>query len=211
MLQSTIGGLRRFELQWIAEQTDDSRHTTLKARFECNGTIVDLDVEDDQRWGANDDDLAKDNDGNEYAWHTFTVKLNHPSHGSVSPMELIAHCKLWNDVALLACEIEAELLVRTRTYGSGRVYSLVRTPAQRLEHEAAAATRVVEAKKEQDRENAKTVMQNNCHHMRIGSEKTLTTESVAGIPDGWYTANFGCKWYTLIVTSGVGATLTRTM
>lgn len=55
-------------------------------------------------------DLHRDEAGNDLVEVSLKAEVNFPSHGSADPATVLARCKLYAEVAMLAAEIQAEFL-----------------------------------------------------------------------------------------------------
>ncbi len=137
----------------------------LSVTFRKAGTDCSLDVL--TRAVNNHPDI--DQEGNEWKEYSLSCTISFPCLGSSDPATVMARLKLYQDVALLAAEIQAEHQKVTRLACTAATIAAAK--AKQLEQEINAAAR-------------KTVVA-NCNAMRLGSEKR-DIEISTMIPEGDY-------------------------
>jgi hypothetical protein len=115
-----------------------------------------------------------DKEGNEWTQYELTCSVNFPCHGSSDPATVMARLKLYQDVAMLAAELQAEF------GGRREIWKMTRTAAEVAEAKAKA-----EAEKVQRR--ARELVQAARKGMRVGSNELIAKNHVEGMPAGTYT------------------------
>jgi hypothetical protein len=112
-----------------------------------------------------------DKQGNEWNVYELSTKVNYPCHGSADSATVLARVNLYQQVAMLAAEIQAEF--------KDKYVMKMRRSAE----EVAAAK--VEAEKEKLQRKLNILVDANRKNMRVGSELRLGS-LVADIPAGRY-------------------------
>lgn len=137
-----------------------------------------------------------DSDGNEWRRHALACQVSWPTHGSTGSATCLARLHFYQQVAMLAADIEAEF------GGDNEIYQLVATKADVDARNAKAAA-------EKAQQHIREVVESNRHNLRVGSERTIHSELIAGIEAGKHEVALGEKRFTLFVTAGTHANLMR--
>jgi hypothetical protein len=178
---------------WAAGQGDLSAWSYLNIEFRRADTNCDLTVRLDAK-----DSFSRDTD-EQGEWRSYTVRceINWPSHGSAAVATSMARLHLYQQVAMLAAEIEAEF------GGRNEIHHLVATAAEIAERDAKRAADKRAAK-------IRDLVEANRRNLRVGSERALGADLITDIESGRHEVAIGESMkYTLFVTAGVGANLMR--
>jgi hypothetical protein len=188
---------RLYELQSMrATEGRKSSLYFMTVEFRCAGTSVSMDIEckDADDWPSS---RCRDEEGNEFMRCEFSAKINWPAHGGTDPSKAIARLSFYNQVALLAAELLAELQAQT-------VWELTRTKEEREAEEAQKAAEKVK--------NAVLYAIDNVRKsMRVGDIHGAKLEDLADVPDGTHEHEFndGKKYQLMVNKTGIGYLVTR--
>lgn len=163
--------------QFADKDTSSDGFSFISLELRRAGTNVSLSIEQEKVWSLRDDGTRTDKDGNDQAQYNFRATVSWPCHGSQDAGTAIAWLRFYEEVALLAAELNAEL-------ANENVWRLVRTKEER---------EAQEAKKEAEKVHLAVVraIDNVRQNMRVGSPPRNTLlQDLAGIPDGAYEHEF---------------------
>ena len=179
-----------------AGNNHDAYFTFLNVEFRRAGTSCELYVQADEEFVRRDSDYEQDKDGNEYRSFKLATQVNWPMHGSVEPVTALARLKFYEEVTLLAADIQA-------TFGGELVWKLHRTKEEREKQEAA----LKEACARSAAVHAMEVVRSG---MRVNSAPRPVPPGLAAeIPIGTYEHEFADgKKYALVAAAGC-ATVSR--
>ncbi len=182
--------------------TEVSPWNYFSATFYRAGTSCCLDVELKSKYDQRD----TDEEGNEWDQSDLRCAVNFPSHGATEPAIVMARLALYQQVALLAAEIEAEF---------PEVFRMTRSAKSREEQKLAAEKVRIQAL-------AEAVAHEFRKGMRLDNERVLTVDQVKGIPAGIYNVAtseltgrvlvggfYEMKQFTLTVFGSGGGTINR--
>lgn len=171
------------------DEVDSCGWSSFSIEFRRADTNCDISIRTDSknRYTA---DREVDADGNQWVQYELSCTVSWPSHGSADVATSMARLNLYQQVAMLAAEIQAEF------GGRNEIRKMVATKAEIAER----AERIEAARIETD---VKKVVLAHGNGMRVGSNHDVI-ETIVGIPDGHYTCNIGdgngiVKTYTLHV------------
>lgn len=114
-----------------------------------------------------------DKEGNEWTQYELSCSVNFPCHGSSDPATVMARLKLYQDVAMLAAELQAEF------GGRREIWKMTRTAAEVAEAKAKAEAEKLSRK-------AREIVQAARKGMRKGGDAVVAYNNVEGIPAGKY-------------------------
>jgi hypothetical protein len=97
----------RERLQLVIDGTAKDTYTFLSLEFRKAGTNASLYVEAEPLLGWREE--RKDAEGNEWMEYGIRSKMNFPCHGSTEPGTVLARLAFYQEIALLAAEIQAEM------------------------------------------------------------------------------------------------------
>lgn len=203
VLSSTVGSaVSPYRIEQLkahaAGEGELSNWSFFSVEFRRADTNCDLSVrlESKDRYGRD-----TDKDGNEWMQFELECQVSWPSHGSSDVATCMARLNLYQQVSMLAAEIQAEF------GGRNEIWQMVATKEQVEERKAKAEAEKVNQK-------LRSVVDANRRQMRVGGERTLGVDLIKELPAGQHEISFGenngeVKKYNLFVTPEAGACLSR--
>lgn len=205
VLSSTVGSaVSPYRIEQLkahaAGEGDLSNWTFFSVEFRRADTNCDLSVrlESVERYNYGP---STDKDGNEWHQYKLECQVSWPSHGSSDVATCMARLNLYQQVSMLAAELQAEF------GGRNEIWQMTATKEQVEERKAKAAA-------EKLNQQLRSVVDANRRQMRVGGERTLGVDLIKELPAGKHEVSFGenngeVKKYSLFVTPEAGACLSR--
>jgi hypothetical protein len=177
------GRLERLEAAANGTEELLSAWTFLDVEFRRAGTNCSLEVRADvvnSRW---DGQPTLDNDGNEWNQYSLTTKINWPCHGSTDAATALARVALYQEVAMLAAEIQAEFPDCMRMTRSATDIMLAKIKEKHESNVRALNAFVAEHRK----------------NMRVGTMNLVGVRVTPDFPAGTYDVELDNKKFTVEV------------
>ncbi len=144
-----------------------------------------------------------DAEGNVWVEYELSVEVSWPSHGGADVATCLARLKLYQDVSLLAAEIQADF------GGRNVIRRMVMTRSQ-------VETAKLKEQQETFKRNIQSLVVANCKGMRLGGERKVPAELITtvSVPQGKFDVNVGhhdgsLRKYVIFVTENNGANIQR--
>jgi len=153
---------------------DGKAHTGysfLSVEFEKAGTECSLEIREEGSGYSGG--VTTDAEGNEYHEYTLSCAVNFPCHGSTACGAVLARLAFYQQVALLAAEIEAEFVVNRRVN-----YKMTRTAAEVVADNAKVEAQRIE------QAYAGVTLKYGATGLRVGKVVGLDPEDLGNLPEG---------------------------